>query len=179
MPWRGGDLMTRQGGFSLVEVLVSLAILSLAGLSGFVLIASLSRAHARIDESYARLERTQILLADFAHDVSSATRVDLSSTGSTLVLGTTDCEGRVEYSFQSGLLVREVPGCPERRFEIGGISDARFSLVETPGRDTLIGPLPEEEVRLMRAVRVDVHFEEQTPGRSFYKIADLPGKRPL
>ncbi len=168
--------MASENGFSLIEVLVSLALLSFAALSGFILIDSLSRVHTRLDERFARLEALQIFLADFSRDVSSAENVVLLSGDGALTLGTGDCNGAIQYAVLSETLVREVAGCPESRFELRGIADARF-LVISAGMQTSATWPPESDADLTaRAVRLDLTFRGRTPGPSVHKLVDLPGR---
>lgn len=166
--------MASEGGFSLIEVLVSLALLSLAAISGFILIESLSRVHTRIDERYAQLEALQIFLADFSQDISSAEIVALAPGGSSLTLRTEECDGAIQYSVRSGSLVREVPGCPEFRFELRGIADARFSVVSAGGQTEVMSPPQGDPGPAARAVRIDMTFGERTPSLNLYRIVDLP-----
>lgn len=163
-----------ESGLSLVEVLVSLALLSLASISGFILIDSLSRAHTRLDERYARLEAVKIFLADFSQDVSSAESVTLAPGGDALTLGTKACKRTIQYSVQSGSLIREAPGCPEYRFELRGISKVQFAVVRA-ARKTDVAPSLQSDLQpAVRAVRIDLTFDDQAPGLNLHKIVDLP-----
>ncbi len=168
--------MASESGFSLIEVLVSLALLSLAALSGFILIDSLSRVHTRLDERFARLEALQIFLADFSQDVSSAENVVLLAADGALTLGTRECNGAIQYTVQLGTLVREVAGCPEYRFELRGIEDARFSVISAGMQTSTTWPLESDTALTARAVRLDLTFRERTPGLSVHKLVDLPGR---
>lgn len=166
--------MASESGFSMIEVLVSLALLSLAAISGFILIDSLSRVHTRLDERFARLEALQILLADFSQDVSSAASVTLAPGSGPLTLGTHDCGRAIQYTVQSGSLVREVPGCPEYRFELRGISEARFSVIGSGMQTETTWPTQGDTAPAARAVRIDLTFNERTPGLNLHRIVDLP-----
>jgi general secretion pathway protein J len=167
-------MVASEGGFSLIEVLVSLALLSLAAISGFILIDSLSRVHTRIDERYARLEALQMFLSDFSQDVSAAEIATLAPGGSSLTLRTEVCDGAIQYAVRSGSLVREVPGCPEFRFELRGIADARFSVVSAGGQIKVMSPPQGDPGQPARAVRIDMTFDERTPGLNLHRIVDLP-----
>ena len=166
--------MESQKGFSLIEVLVSLALLSFAALSGFILIDSLSRVHTRLDERFARLEALQIFLADFSQDVSSAEKVAFLSSDGALTLETSECDGSIQYKMHSGVLVRDVAGCPEHRFELSGLADARFSVISAGLQASPTWPPPGETALTAHAVRLDLTFGEQSAGLNIQKVVDLP-----
>lgn len=168
--------MATQSGFSLIEVLVSLALLSLAALSGLILLESLTRTHTRLDERYVRLEQLQIFLADFSQDISSAETVSLQSGGASLALQTRTCNGLIEYTMRAGTLVRDAPGCPEYRFELGGIAEARFSVIAESMQASAAFPSPDDPEPEPRAVRLDLVFAQGRSGMILYRIVDLPGK---
>lgn len=168
--------MATQSGFSLIEVLVSLALLSLAALSGLILLESLTRTHTRLDERYVRLEQLQIFLADFSQDISSAETVSLQSGGASLVLQTRTCNGLIEYTMRPGTLVRDAPGCPEYRFELGGIAEARFFVISESMPVPATFPATGDPDPDPRAVRLDLSFTQGGSGFILYRIVDLPGE---
>ena len=167
--------MASESGFSLIEVLVSLALLSFAALSGFILIDAMSRVHTRLDERFAQLEALHVILSDFSQDVSSAETIDVLPDASALQIANGICGGAITYSVEAGYLVRDVAACPEQRFELPGVASARFSVLRAS--TTLASTeLPQTEATSrIAAVRLDISLREGDSGLDIYKVVETAG----
>lgn len=168
--------MASSGGFSLLEVLVSLAIFSFAGLTGLALIDSMSRTHARLDERFARLEALHVFMADFTHDVTTSDRDALRVGEDGLILGTQACERRTQYTVQSGSLVRDVAGCDQSRLLIDGVAEARFTVIDADLDSQVTWSAASNKIGYPRAVRLDLILDGASGRFSVHKLVDIPGE---
>lgn len=168
--------MTGSAGFSLIEVIVSLALVSLVSLSGFTLVDALARAQDRLDRRYAQLEDIQIFLSDFSESLAATDPAQLRLTAGVLFVQSGAC-GRlapIRYSAAAGKLGRSGSACPGADLSLGNIEHAAFEIIDADMTEWSSWP-QEQGAPSAVAVRLDITFgpDAGLPG-TLTRIVDVP-----
>ena len=106
-------------GFTLVEVLVALAIFALIGVAGFSMLDQVLRTQRQTEGRLERLAEMQramhLITLDFSQARGGSFRVDQSATGTVIGLRRNAAEARggsvtLRYALEDGSLMRDVSG---------------------------------------------------------------------
>ena len=168
---RGADC-----GFSLIEVIVSLAIVSLVSLAGFTLVDTLASLQSRIGARYDTLEDLQLILSDLTDDFAQADPASLSLGPAALTLHTQVCgaQGVITLSVSDGTLRRASEICQDGGTDLSPIESVRFTIIDSGMSEWTSWPA--DDALRARAVRVEIRLPPQ-PGAltgPVERLFDLP-----
>ncbi len=165
-----------ESGFSLIEVIVSLAIISLVSLAGFTLVDTLASLQSRIDARYDAIQELQLLLSDLSDDFAQADPASLTLASGTLKMRTQVCNasGTVSLSVVDRSFRRTSGECISGTSSYSEIETARFTVIDSERAEW--DTWPTDEALHAQAVRVDIRMPDQ-PGAltgSIEGLFDMP-----
>lgn len=168
--------MAGSAGFSLLEVIVSLALVSLVSISGFTLVDALARAQDRLDKRYAQLEDIQIFLSDFSENLATSDPAQLRLSAGVLELQSRTCGqlALIRYSSTGGKLGGTGSTCPGADLSLANIERAAFEVVDADMTGWSSWP-QQQRVPSAVAVRLNITFgpEAGVPG-TLTRIVEIP-----
>lgn len=129
-------------GFTLVEVMVSLFLMSLTGMAGLTLVDSLATVQLRIDERYQQLESLQIFFGELRRD---AVQVDPSSillNENVLAFETAGCA--VQYARADEVMKRVALNCTEGLPISVNVNAVSLSIIDCVGQSHAQWPVLSE-----------------------------------
>lgn len=165
-----------ESGFSLIEVIVSLAIVSLVSLAGFTLIDTLAGLQSRIDARYDAIQELQLMLSDLSEDFAQAEPASLTLASGTLQMRTQVCNatGTVSLSVVERSFRRTSDKCKSGTSSYSEIETARFTVIDAERAEW--DTWPTDEALHARAVRIEIRMPDR-PGAltgSIEGLFDLP-----
>ena len=191
---------TRRAGFTLIEVMIALALFALIAVAGFTLLDSVLRTQAATDDRLGRMAQVQRAMLVVSTDLDQITGA-LAGGAGTLTLQKDDLAGArvvVRYDLSGGTMTRTVSGPTGERVQvlITGVSDARWSfhrrrgdwldawpeitapgLVQAQGAGIVVGAAetmaPDAGVT---AVALDLTLDgfDGRPGATLRRVASIP-----
>ena len=122
---------SRRAGFTLIEVMIALALFALIAVAGFTLLDSVLRTQVATDDRLARMAQVQRAMLVVSTDLDQITGA-LAGGAGTLTLQKNDLSGArvvVRYDLGGGAMTRTVSGPTGERTQvlITGVSDARWT----------------------------------------------------
>lgn len=161
-------------GFTLIEMIVALALFALISLAGVSLIETVIGTQRRTDdrlERIAQLQRAMYLVtADFEQIDGAITHV-----GATVSFGRGGAatERRIAYRVDGGVLERAVDGVPHTLVPDVASVDWRFHL---PGRGWQAEPKTADDAVAPDAVALEVRLDRRAvmPGTLLRRVVSLP-----
>ena len=180
------DLRPEEAGFTLIELMISLALFGLIALAGLALVDALMRIQERTEGRLDRLAELQRAMYVVDNDLTQVTMGQIEGDSATLSFNRPlAAEGgipvRVRYQLGSGTLLRGFrgPGLPvgEQRV-LQGVSSLRWTYyAPSLGWIDRWPPSPELKDKWPAAIAVDIAL---TPGNtvngSLRRITVLPGQ---
>ncbi|KDA01875.1 PulJ/GspJ family protein [Hyphomonas oceanitis] len=150
-------------GFSLIEVIVSLAIVSLVSLAGFTLVDTLAGLQSRIGSRYDRLQDLQVILSDLTDDFAQADPASLTLDTGALTILTQVCGARkpLTLAMEDGALRRKPDDCLNGATSFFPVSDVRFTVIDSGMTEWT--RWPSDDALQPRAVRIEMRMPDQ-PG---------------
>lgn len=172
--------MAGSAGFSLLEVIVSLALVSLVSVSGFTLVDALAQAQERLDKRYAQLEDIQIFLSDFSENLATSDPEKLRLSAGVLNLESRACGlmAPIRYSATGGELGRSGSACAGGDLSLANIEQVAFKVIDADMAGWSSWPQGRRLPPAV-AVRLDITFgpEAGLPG-TLTRIVDIPRAGP-
>tara|TARA_R110001606_G_scaffold169449_1_gene314507 strand:+ start:12126 stop:12668 length:543 start_codon:yes stop_codon:yes gene_type:complete len=163
-------------GFSLIEVIVSLAIVSLVSLAGLTLVDTLASLQSRIGSRYDGLQDLQLILSDLTDDFAQADPASLTLDTGALTILTKVCGAKQQLTLAmvDGALRRKPEDCLNGATSVFPVSEVRFTIIDSGMTEWT--SWPSDEALRPRAVRIDMRMPEQ-PGAltgTVQGLFDLP-----
>lgn len=178
-PHRAGKGPPRRDlGLSLVEVMVSLSIVSAIGVAGLALLTSLADVQARLDQRFLALAALETFLSDTSADFAQADPRTLTLDAGALAVRTEGCDGAgvTTFAISDAALTRTVTTCPGLSSQLGGLVDARMLVIASDQTEWTRWPPPAATDISARAVRISLTFaaSPSTVQGTVWILADLP-----
>lgn len=172
----------REGGFTLIEIIISLALFALISMAGIALIDAVIRVEegtaGRLDR-IGQLQRAMFLMTRDLEQIAGGTLREVDEGVSFERQSASVLEGNVpaRYVLRGDTLIRGIgdPAAPGQTI-IGGVTEAEWSFF-FPGRGWR-SELPVDEAGRAEqpsAVAVDIILDESgTPSGSLRRVVELP-----
>ena len=178
-----GAASSRELGFTLIEVLISVALFALIGVAGFTLVESIIGVQRRTDmrlESLADMQRAMhILTADFEQAEERSLAFDGARVSVSRPAGAASArDATISFGLQDGVLVRSVtaPGGPVRNQAlITGVQQVawRFYLPASGWQETPVRS--GDDTATPEAVAVDITMRDESGrGGILRRVVTLP-----
>lgn len=137
----------RREGFTLVEVLIALALFALIGVAGFTLLNSVLRTQGATETRLDRMAEIQRAMLVVTSDLDQVTGSVAGGSGSLSIrkFDTGSAIVAVRYDFSGEVFTRTVTGPGGERIQtlITGVSDARWTFHQRSGAVHGTWPLPQ------------------------------------
>ena len=176
-------------GFTLVEVLIAMALFALIGIAGFTLLDGVLRTQGATETRLARMSEIQRAMLVVSTDLDQITG-ELAGSADTLSLQKTNLSGEVvnvRYALDGGTFIRTVASAAGERRQtlIENVSAVRWTFHRRRG-DWLDGWPPPPEIALTTAtvsssdgataVALDLTLNglDGRPGATLRRVASIP-----
>ncbi len=180
------DASASESGFSLIEMMVTLAIVSLVGLAGLSLVDSLSTAQLRTDDRYARMMDLQILISGVTEDLDHADLSTLSLANGRLQFDTRRCGQAVPvlYEYRETSVRRPSGACVGSGVELQDFDQVTLLILDSSGSYNAIWPVesdreqviggPQPAIAQAIEIRLELAEAPAMPAGTIRRLVELP-----
>ena len=171
---------TKQSGFTLIEVMVSLVLVSLTGLAGLALVDSLTNVQLHVDERYEDLENLQEFWRVFEQDIQQADPSTLILETGQMQVSTWICgqASTVKYEWSARAISRDNSACSRNNIALELREMPRITVrdhtaaMHTTWPQTLPDELPELDIV---QIEIQLATRDDMPGDDIMRLFELLG----
>lgn len=165
-----------EGGFTLLELVISLGLFALIAVAGLGLLDSVLNVQGRTDTRLSRLAELQRAMFVVQSDLDQITRGEMSGGGSGVAFtriagGLGGPPMPVRYGAAGGVLVRSAP---QPQMLLQGVSEARWRFRDGNAWIDRWPPSEERKAEWPRAVSVELQVAGQGPQGLLRRVVVLP-----